>query len=908
MNFEGIIKSVVYNQATYYILDVASEEHKSLTVKGNVFGAERLAPGVRLRFKGKWVRSQKYGRQVHIQSWALPTEFTKIEAICILESVVGLDYLSSEYLYKEYGADLFESLDNADRVQRECADLGDDLSVVLVKWARMKAIQALTDVLKEGGLSATEIEASVKRFGMDAPSIIKENPFRLMEIPGFSFERADSLALRLGFNPSNPQRLEGAALWALNEAGRNGHLFLKRGTIPSLALDLKNTMGPLPLTDASDRGFKGALSALEEREAIVVDPEAGAYTPDSFKYERGSAKILADLMTPSLLQVELGPFLEEFEKISQMQLSEAQQDAVRQLIEHKVLVLTGLPGTGKCVTRDTIVSGPWGFKKIGGFLPEDTPVEACSTLANTWVDTSRGARKAAYVYNGGLSDTLRVRTKSGFELEGTPEHPIRVLRQGALQWVHLQDIVEGDIAILVKASEKYSFSISEKDLPSVVQQDGREIVDTTPRTMTPSLATILGVLTSEGSVVDSHTWSLTVHDPRMISLLRGAFEDSFGFTPAPHYDKRYECCVGYRLHRAALIRWFRQLGVGAELSDTKSIPSCILEATRPNVAIYLRSLFEGDGSVDPLRNVVEYGTASKKLADQLQVLLLAFGVVATKLDCIRGGLPFYRLGIYGEDYDRFRVEVGFLFTEVPERHRRRNTTKHLLYGVAPLIKSLMGEVRPKKGRDYNLFYRYSRANKPYSRAPSRKHLTRLLTYAKEETSTTRSLRQLADPKWFFDPVVSIDAGRSEVVDFGVPDGHEFLSSGFVSHNTTAVKALVRLFEVSRTSFALMAPTGIASKRLSYVTGHPASTIHRALGYDGLNWQHGPDNKYVVDAVIVDEVSMVDQELFYKLLSSLRADTMLVLVGDDAQLPSVGPGNVLKELVACDAVPSVRLTF
>jgi exodeoxyribonuclease V alpha subunit len=123
----------------------------------------------------------------------------------------------------------------------------------------------------------------------------------------------------------------------------------------------------------------------------------------------------------------------------------------------------------------------------------------------------------------------------------------------------------------------------------------------------------------------------------------------------------------------------------------------------------------------------------------------------------------------------------------------------------------------------------------------------------------------------------------------------------------SVRALVRLFEAAKISFNLMAPTGIAAKRLAHVTGHPASTIHRALGYDGVEWKHGPNNRFITDAVIVDEVSMVDQELCYRLLSSLQDSTMLVFVGDDAQLPSVGPGNVLRELVACKDVPSIRLT-
>lgn len=125
--------------------------------------------------------------------------------------------------------------------------------------------------------------------------------------------------------------------------------------------------------------------------------------------------------------------------------------------------------------------------------------------------------------------------------------------------------------------------------------------------------------------------------------------------------------------------------------------------------------------------------------------------------------------------------------------------------------------------------------------------------------------------------------------------------------TTAVRAIVRFFEEARLNFSLMAPTGIAAKRLAAVAGHSASTVHRALHFDGTAWGYSQSNRFITDAVIVDEMSMVDQELFYRLLSALRPGTRLVLVGDDAQLPSVGPGNVLRELIACPDVPSVRLS-
>ena len=125
--------------------------------------------------------------------------------------------------------------------------------------------------------------------------------------------------------------------------------------------------------------------------------------------------------------------------------------------------------------------------------------------------------------------------------------------------------------------------------------------------------------------------------------------------------------------------------------------------------------------------------------------------------------------------------------------------------------------------------------------------------------------------------------------------------------STVTKALVRLFDKAQMSYTLMAPTGIAAKRLSSVVGAPAGTIHRTLGFSGDSWAYNKDRKFVTDAVIVDESSMIDQNLLHCLLSALDPKTILVFVGDHAQLPSVGAGNVLHEMIFSGSIPRVHLT-
>jgi len=133
-------------------------------------------------------------------------------------------------------------------------------------------------------------------------------------------------------------------------------------------------------------------------------------------------------------------------------------------------------------------------------------------------------------------------------------------------------------------------------------------------------------------------------------------------------------------------------------------------------------------------------------------------------------------------------------------------------------------------------------------------------------------------------------------------------SGFPgSGKTTVVSAFIYIFEKAGINYELMSPTGIAAKRLSIVTNREANTIHRALGYNGESWQFNENNKYDIDAVVIDEVSMLDNSTFLSLLKALKPTTMVIAIGDNNQLPSVGIGDVLNQLMQSSRVESVKLT-
>ena len=143
-----------------------------------------------------------------------------------------------------------------------------------------------------------------------------------------------------------------------------------------------------------------------------------------------------------------------------------------------------------------------------------------------------------------------------------------------------------------------------------------------------------------------------------------------------------------------------------------------------------------------------------------------------------------------------------------------------------------------------------------------------------------------------------------------------ITGGPGTGKTTIIKAITELYQhVNKLDYdeftehlALLAPTGRASKRMSESTFLPASTIHRFLKWnkETLEFMVNEENKSDVDLVIVDEVSMIDINLFDSLLKGLKRNVKLILVGDYDQLPSVGPGNLLKDLICSDAIDVVHL--
>ncbi|MGN8754537.1 SF1B family DNA helicase RecD2 [Blautia sp. HCP3S3_C4] len=163
----------------------------------------------------------------------------------------------------------------------------------------------------------------------------------------------------------------------------------------------------------------------------------------------------------------------------------------------------------------------------------------------------------------------------------------------------------------------------------------------------------------------------------------------------------------------------------------------------------------------------------------------------------------------------------------------------------------------------------------------------------------------------------LDEMQKKAVTEAAGHGLFILTGGPGTGKTTTINAIIRFFEGEGAELRLAAPTGRAAKRMTEATGYEAQTIHRLLELNGMpeddrstgtvHFERNAQNPLEADVIIIDEMSMVDVHLMHSLLLAITAGTRLILVGDENQLPSVGPGNVLRDIIHSGCFPVIELT-
>jgi exodeoxyribonuclease V alpha subunit len=368
----GRVERVFHTSGTYNALSLRVLESNGLgvpkdtSVTGHFFGISYLALKTVLEIEGEWGNHSKYGRQFKVHKWR-PWAKTSKDVSYFLDKCVEIfsDQQLLQRVVNRWGVRTYDVL-MGDEVFEVASNEEERkaLNSAKNKWQTVRGIAALSDLLQEYDFGPSVVASIFNQFGFDSIEVISQNPYRLLEIEGISFHRVDFLANRRGIEPGDLRRIAGAVLWVIRDQVRQqGHLFVRRGDLTYLLneLSLQEQVEPFVVSNLS-ASIESALIELERVGAVKVDPGVGVYTPEIYLYERGAAAKLSKFLTPLELIIDLERFLKEYEKVNDITLSDLQREAVIQLLAHRVLIITGAPGTGKTTLIRTFVQL---FKQLG---------------------------------------------------------------------------------------------------------------------------------------------------------------------------------------------------------------------------------------------------------------------------------------------------------------------------------------------------------------------------------------------------------------------------------------------------------------------------------------------------------------------------------------------------------------
>ncbi len=451
-----------------------------------------------------------------------------------------------------------------------------------------------------------------------------------------------------------------------------------------------------------------------------------------------------------------------------------------------------------CVVGSALVATEHGLIPI-----KDIPKKGSENISLTILSKDKTLNHASKWFDSGIHPTKNIVTKHGFHIQGTYNHPLLVWTKDPISqkpsfaWKLMENIQVGDIIVLNRESilwpqkEVASKKYIPKNLSARVE---KKIL---PQTLTQDLAFILGCLIAEGTLDKKNELEFCTNDDAWINEFIQCWERTFPDTRLHHFHKEPNSYGKYpyhtlEIHSQYVIAFLRNLGLAQTKSKDREIPTTILQSPKHIVAKFLQAYFEGDGSISASGRMIELSccSISEKLIDQLQILILNFGILATKrFDVYR---KTHKLYIRGQrNYETFREEIGIFSSRKKSKLDEilSHTSKDFsLMDYVPFLKEYINQNIDKtqsyeRVRSFVYKHNFDR----YSN---------LLAYYAPVLRTTSSDRQpeismlfnnLLQNQYVFDPVTSIqEAGPEQVYSIRVDsECHSFVANGFINHNTEA---------------------------------------------------------------------------------------------------------------------------
>ena len=475
----------------------------------------------------------------------------------------------------------------------------------------------------------------------------------------------------------------------------------------------------------------------------------------------------------------------------------------------------GPAGTGKCIAENSLVLTNQGMIEIGE-LCKNSEFDKFTPAAFK-IHGLRGVENAAFIYNGGESETLKFRTRFGFQIETTPEHPLLTINtDGNIGWKRADELRSGDFVALQRGQKMFG-SKTEIEFNYKARENDKSSKPVAVNRLDREFAYIIGLLVGDGCLTCKNRVLLSSKDESVMTAFYD-FAARLGLHAFANGDKNFV------IASSQLYQMLLELGLSDGKAATKSIPKAILTAPEETVAAFLSGLFDADGTVEKRDGNIVLSSISEKLISQVQIVLLNFGIVSInspKRGTYQGKPHFsFILTISGEEAEKFDRLIGFRLER--KKARRFKRTNNLNIDVVPFLSShLNAAVKSAtlSRAEHKQFWDY----RIERRRPSYAKLAELLDILQTKQAQSDSLfylKEILEKKLLFLEIKQIEKSRAKVFDLNVPGSHSFTGNGFVNHNSflAVAMAVQSLFAKQVDRIILTRPAVEAGERLGFLPG------------------------------------------------------------------------------------------
>lgn len=832
------VKKIYFEEeeTDFYIfqaLDLDHHETKNRKIKGYFF-SPRIYPGVELKVRGIWEKHPKYG-------YTFKADFSDpiydgIEAkLNYLESqLLSCGPINARKILNSFGDDTFDILDKEPQKLETLPFLTVDKARALAReWRDSRAYGQVAKHLLSLGLPSRLVKRIFSMLGHNTLDIVKDNPYELALVEGVDFPTADKIALNMGFSRDSEFRIASILEFLLKTASnQRGHLYLPKDRLLRALNKLPSSKGIVSYgRTLLQSDVDKALKERENKNRLVVEDNK-VYLQWNYQVEHESAVKLSKFSGDRILNVKTDEFISEYERIYDVKFSSQQEDAIKALNDNKVLLLTGLPGTGKTFLVKSLVRL---FKQANKKFQLMSPTGIAAKRMSTVVGEKAGTihRTLGYSPDG----TWKYNDTNKYDIDAV------IVDECCLPYKQYVMLADG--------SREY--------IGTIVHQ--RKDVE------------VLSYNTETGEIEPKRVVNWFKYPRNFESPL---LEIKSSKTTSRSRQRIVRCTANHKLYLAS---GEQKKASDISIGDKLRVRGNFLNPTQRS--FLLGSLF-GDACI------------AKK-----------------------GNSPYISF-IHGEDQEAYLLKKKWLF--------KGGTVQENPSGFNPKRSTFLTSAHSIDGLCdiYSLFY--PKGNKIVTKeALEELDEVSLASWYMDDGSLAKcgdgfacmfhtegftkedneKIKQFFLRKWGLDISVYMNGSR----------GHYYLR--MKKDSSQRFLKMIAPWVFPCMSYKIpdhlecgTAWEGVSNPNKFRSSGErPVNSISTYEPSRPKKWVYDIEiegnHNYFTNNVLVSN-SMVDQELLYRLLSALKEDTILVFVGDNNQLPSVGAGNVLHEMITSDSIKRVHL--